>query len=109
MVDCNDIDVMVEFWGALLGLEIEARYPDYVFMSGVSDGGPVLAFQRVPEPRVGKNHIHLDLTAADPESFITRVIEMGGARVEDHEMGDGFHWTVLSDPEGNVFCVSKTE
>ena len=108
MIDCNDLDSMVAFWGEILGLEPKVRYPGYVFMSRVSAGGPALAFQKVAEPRVGKNRIHLDLTAADPAAFITRVIELGGSRVEDHEM-DGFHWTVLSDPEGNVFCVSEAE
>jgi len=107
MVDCTDIDAMVVFWGDLLGLDVRARYPEYVFMSRVSDGGPALAFQRVPELRAGKNRIHLDLTADDPEAFIAHVVELGGTRVEDHQMGD-FHWTVLADLEGNVFCVTKT-
>lgn len=107
MVDCNDMDGMVAFWGDLLGLEEKARYPGYVFMSRVSEGGPALAFQRVPEPRLGKNRIHLDLTADDPEAFVARVIDLGGTRVEDHQVGD-FHWTVLADLEGNAFCVTRT-
>lgn len=109
MIDCNDMDGMVDFWGSLLGLEVKARYPEFVFMSRMSENGPALAFQLVPEPRVGKNRIHLDLTAENPEALIARVIELGGERVEDHELDDGFHWTVLSDPEGNVFCVSVAD
>ena len=108
MVDCNDIDVMVAFWGQLLDLDVKARYPDYVFMSRVSKDGPALAFQRVSEPRVGKNRIHLDLTAPNPETIISRVLELGGSRVADHTMADGFGWSVLSDPEGNVFCVTPS-
>lgn len=109
MIDCNDMDAMVDFWADLLGLEIKARYPEFTFMSRVSDGGPALAFQQVPEPRIGKNRIHLDLASGNPEAFIARVLELGGSRVEDHELDDGFHWTVLADPEGNVFCVSEAE
>ena len=106
MIDCTDIDVMVVFWKALLGLEEKVRYPDYVWLSGLSDSGPALAFQKVPEPRTGKNRIHLDLAAEDPEAVVDRVLELGGAKEEDREMG-GFHWSVLSDPEGNLFCVIK--
>ncbi len=37
--------------------------------------------------------------------MIARVLELGGSRIEDHEIM-GFHWTVLGDPEGNEFCVA---
>lgn len=107
-IDCNDLDGMVTFWGEVLGLEAQGRHEEYVWMSSVSEGGPALAFQQVPEPRVGKNRLHLDLASPDPEAFVAKVIELGGSRVEDHEM-QGFHWTVLSDPEGNVFCVAAAQ
>jgi catechol 2,3-dioxygenase-like lactoylglutathione lyase family enzyme len=106
MIDCNDLDSMVTFWKELLGLEEKVRYPNYVWLSRLSEKGPALAFQRVPEPREGKNRIHLDLAAADPEAFVRRVLELGGSREEDHETA-GFHWSVLADPEGNFFCVSQ--
>ncbi len=105
MVDCNNLDGMVQFWSQVLGLDEVARYPDHVWLGKLNDAGPSLAFQRVPEPRGEKNRIHLDLTAADPAAFIERVLELGGSRIEDHEIS-GFHWTVLADPEGNVFCVT---
>ena len=106
MIDCNDLDAMTTFWCSALGLEEKVRYPNYVWLSGVSSSGPALAFQRVPEPRQGKNRIHLDLAAENPEEFVDRVIELGGSRVEDHEVS-GFRWSVVADPEGNVFCVSQ--
>ena len=106
MIDCNDIEAVVEFWSAVLDLEVKARYPSYVFMSRVCEGGPALAFQQVPVPRAGKNRTHIDLSAVEPEAFIEKAIELGASRIEDHELS-GFHWTVLADPEGNVFCVSK--
>ncbi|MDJ0925717.1 MAG: VOC family protein [Acidimicrobiia bacterium] len=108
MVDCNDIDSMVSFWSRALGLEEKVRYPNYVWLSRVSERGPSLAFQKVSEARQGKNRIHLDLSAEDPEAFAAHVIELGGSRVEDREM-DGFRWSVLADPEGNVFCVAPAD
>ena len=86
MIDCNDIDTMVRFWSEALGLEEKARYPSYVWLSRLSEKGPALAFQRVPEPRQGKNRIHLDISAEDPEAFAAHVIELGGSKIEDHEV-----------------------
>jgi predicted enzyme related to lactoylglutathione lyase len=104
MLDCRDLDTMVAFWGRLLGLEEQARYPDYVWMSRLSDGGPALAFQRVPEPKTVKNRMHLDMAVPDLDDTVALVAELGGSRLADHEIGD-FRWIVLADPEGNEFCV----
>ena len=108
MIDCNDIDAMTTFWKEALGLEEKVRFPGYVWLSRVSETGPALAFQKVPEPRAGKNRIHLDLASPDPAAFVERIVELGGSRVEDHEV-QGFHWSVLADPEGNVFCVTAAD
>lgn len=106
MIDCNDLDAMVEFWTQALGLEAKARYPSYVWLSRLSEGGPSLALQLVPEPKTIKNRVHLDVTADDREAYVAYVETIGGSRVADHESG-GFHWTIVADPEGNEFCVSE--
>ncbi len=108
MIDCNDLDVMSSFWCRALRLEEKVRHPSHVWLSRLSDRGPALALQRVPEPRQGKNRIHLDIGAKDPEAFAEHIISLGGAKVEDHEV-EGFRWSVLADPEGNVFCVTPAE
>ncbi len=105
MIDCNDLDGMVEFWKQALNLEEKGRYPDYVWLSRLGDGGPALAFQRVSEAREGKNRLHLDLTSDDPAAFKQLILDLGGSHVDDRE-SSGFHWSVLADPEGNVFCVT---
>ena len=108
VIDTQDPDELVPFWREILGLEEQARYPGFVWLSAISDGGPALAFQRVPEEKAGKNRLHLDLGHPDPEAFVSKVEALGGSRLADHEI-DGFHWTVLADPEGNEFCVAKSE
>ena len=55
-------------------------------------------FGPVPEPKVVKNRIHLDVVAADLDALLA-----AGATVlrrRDDEIG----WDVLADPEGNEFC-----
>ena len=108
MLDCADLDAVAGFWSELLGLEEKMRFPGYVWLGRVSEGGPSLAFQQVPEPKTVKNRMHLDLGSADPAAIIVRIEELGGSRIEDHEIS-GFHWTVMADPEGNEFSVAPAQ
>jgi predicted enzyme related to lactoylglutathione lyase len=108
VIDCEDVDRLVDFWSQILGLEEKRRFPGFVWLSRMTPGGQSLAFQQVPEKKTVKNRVHLDMGHPDPEAFITRVESLGGRRVEDHEIM-GFHWSVLADPEGNEFCVAKGE
>jgi len=108
VMDCNDLDAMVAFWGKLLDLEVAARYPEFVFMSRVSGDGPSLAFQVVPEPKTVKNRVHIDLATENREALVARVVELGGSSVADHQI-EGFHWTTCADPQGNEFDVADAE
>lgn len=79
--------------------------------------GPRLFFQRVPEGKVAKNRLHLDVRAAPGlveqermaalEAECERLVVLGASRVRRFEpdlpMEDGF--IVMVDPEGNEFCL----
>ncbi|MFC9088109.1 VOC family protein [Nocardiopsis dassonvillei] len=79
--------------------------------------GPRLFFQRVPEDKVVKNRLHLDVRAAPGllgeermaalEAECARLLALGATRVRRHEpeppMETGF--IVMADPEGNEFCL----
>lgn len=80
--------------------------------------GPRLFFQRVPEGKVAKNRLHLDVRAAPGlegeermvalEAECERLVALGATRVRRHEpdppLGAGH--LVMTDPEGNEFCVA---
>jgi hypothetical protein len=78
--------------------------------------GPRIFFQRVPEPKTTKNRVHLDLsigggTKVGLSQRIPRVrakvaglARCGGQVVREHEQMGEF-WIVMTDPEGNEFCV----
>lgn len=71
--------------------------------------GPVLYFHQVPEATI-KNRLHLCLrpeTSRDEE--VERLIGLGAALVADRRNPDGSGWAVLADPEGNEFCVLRSE
>jgi len=105
MIDCHDPEALFAFWSEVTGIEVAERYPGYIFGSKVPGNHIRISFQKVPEDKVVKNRLHLDLAHEDPAAFVAWVEELGGSRLEDHEVS-GFHWTVLADPEGNEFCVT---
>lgn len=108
MIDCHDPDALIEFWGQIVGIEAAQNYPGYIFGTKIPGNHIRLAFQKVPEDKTVKNRLHLDVSHPDPEALIAKVESLGGSRLQDHETA-GFHWTVLADPEGNEFCVTKAE
>jgi Glyoxalase-like domain len=63
---------------------------------------PRLFFQFVPESKVVKNRVHLDLSADDPAAEIERLTGLGARVLAEHE-----RWTTLADPDGNEFCVLR--
>lgn len=101
IIDCRDPDRLARFWGPLLGVEVTGRRGPYVFLERTASG-IALGFQRVERPSPGKNRIHVDLVADDLPSVVGEVERRGGRRETDYAEG-GF--LVLSDPEGNVFCL----
>jgi predicted enzyme related to lactoylglutathione lyase len=105
-IDCRDPDALVAFWSRLLGVDVAERpLPGWARTEPVVPGGPVLNFQPVPEPKVGKSRIHLDLWTNDLGSTVTWVREHRGVFTgESHVYAEGTV-AVMRDPEGNEFCV----
>ena len=105
VVDCNDLRPMMEFWRE--ALHYEPKYPpeeDWVLLRDPGGRDVNVSLQVVPEPRAGKNRLHLDLYADDQSAEIERLVGLGAKRFpRTPEPGEDF--VVLEDPEGNLFCV----
>jgi predicted enzyme related to lactoylglutathione lyase len=104
-IDCADPRSLAEFWTAALGTEVAQDYEGEFLILAPAEGGLPLALQRVPEARVGKNRVHVDFGGDDRDAEVKRLVELGAKEVAKHEV-PGLAWTVLTDPEGNEFCVS---
>ena len=61
-------------------------------------------FLAVPEPRQGKNRVHLDLVSTDRQAVVERALSLGATKVGEFDEY-GTQWTTLADPEGNVFDI----
>lgn len=104
-IDCADPRRLAEFWTKALDTTVAQDFGGEFLVLAPPGGGLPLGLQRVPEPRAGKNRVHIDFGSEDREREVKRLVGLGAAERGEHEVA-GFAWTVLSDPEGNEFCVS---
>ena len=80
-IDCVNVGVVAEFWRRLLGLvRLEDPLPGWARAASAVPGGPALTFQPVPEPKVDKVRVHLDLRTGDLAAGLARIRALGGAR-----------------------------
>jgi catechol 2,3-dioxygenase-like lactoylglutathione lyase family enzyme len=105
MHDTTDLDEAVGFWTRILGMDVVHRDATYAYLSRFDEAGPRLAFQLVPESKVGKNRLHLDVKVPDRKGFEGLVVDLGGSVVHEQDVPGYPTWTVMRDPQGNEFCI----
>ena len=106
VIDCQNPDRLVPFWESALGYRLASTLDGYrVLAPGAGDELPVLILQQVPEPRAGKNRLHLDLHPDDSAALITKLVGLGAKLLGERVFLDDISWQVLADPEGNEFCI----
>ncbi|MHB9859805.1 VOC family protein [Streptomyces sp. YIM S03343] len=86
---------------------IAVRHPDDPYDGERGTGlGRRLLFQRVPEPKTVKNRLHLDLHPGEGRraAEVERLHALGASVLRRVSEPAG-EWVVMTDPEGNEFCV----
>jgi predicted enzyme related to lactoylglutathione lyase len=63
-----------------------------------------LAFQPVPEAKVVKNRLHLDIEVDEIEAAVAEALRLGAARIGEVVTDELGSFQVMHDPEGNEFC-----
>ncbi|MFE9536169.1 VOC family protein [Streptomyces sp. NPDC006691] len=101
-------DLTLEHGGRIAFRDLVAvRHPDdsYDPDSGTGLGRRIL-FQRVPEKKTVKNRMHIDVHSAPGEraAEVDRIAGLG-ATVQRQVREAGAEFTLMTDPEGNEFCV----
>jgi hypothetical protein len=111
VLDCADLDRAAEFWCAVLGYVAspkEAGSGPYCVLLPADGDGIELLLQQVPDPKVIKNRMHLDLRTLDLEAEVSRLIGLGARYATEQPLrNNGWVWRVLLDPDGNEFCVLR--
>jgi hypothetical protein len=112
-VDCADPYALSGFWSQVTGYP---RHPDdepgasASLLVAPEGEGPGLLFVRVPEGKDAKNRLHLDVMPTDcrRDEQIEKLLALGASLASDMRNPDGTGWAVLTDPEGNEFCVERS-
>jgi predicted enzyme related to lactoylglutathione lyase len=106
VLDCAEPERLADFWASALGYRRLGAAGSYVLLVDEDGTRPKLVLQRVPEGRVGKNRMHLDIETPDVDGEATRLERLGARRLEAEARSEhGMRWVVMADPEGNEFCV----
>jgi hypothetical protein len=135
--DCADPRRQAAFWTEALHYRLEdppggfETWDEWARAEGIPDDqlndwastvdadgiGPRLYFQRVPEGKVAKNRMHLDLNVgggsetsleerkARVTAEVARLKALGASDARGAIDQDGEFWVRMNDPEGNEFCV----
>jgi len=105
-VDTADAESLGRWWAEQTGAEVAQTNEGWFVVLGGGGLPVMLAFQKVEEPTPGKNKIHLDLTAAELDAEVDRLVAAGATLVA--RRGDeSFRWVTLADPQGNEFDVAE--
>ena len=106
VIDVRDFNRMLTFWQQ--ALSYVPRSPttpedDFTVLKDPAGKGPNVSIDGM-EPLRGR--IHLDLYTEHPEEEVERLLRLGATVYAEREPGEDF--TVLADPEGNLFCIIDT-
>ena len=102
-VDARDPGAVAAFWVDLIGGRIAGQNDEAAIV--VAPGYPVIEFFKVEEAKAAKNRVHIDVLAADLETATSRAVALGAVEVTEGPLAGPFRWKVLTDPEGNEFCI----
>jgi hypothetical protein len=114
-VDCADAYTLSNWWRVVLDYVEDPDDPNLpghtecLIMS--PDRRHQLLFLEVPDTKQVKNRLHFDLRPREGsrDEELARLIELGAAPQDDLRNPDGTGWVVLTDPEGNEFCILRSE
>jgi hypothetical protein len=133
-IDCSAPHELADWWAEALGWQVEAQ--DEAFIRRMVETGaateadttthrgklvwrlgaaitsplpdrPRVLFQQVPEPKEGKNRLHLDVRVGPEgqEAEVNRLLGLGATELWRGSQGP-HSWVTMADPEGNEFCVA---
>ena len=112
-IDAGNPYELAQFWSTVTGWPLgdgDEPGDDEVLVVAPAPV-PGMLFIAVPESKSVKNRVHIDWvpTERTRDEEVERLLSLGAAIHEDHRRPDGPGWVTLKDPEGNEFCVERSE
>ena len=124
VIDCAHPSRLARFWSEILDFPVRP-YDDAevarLRAAGIEDAeddpsvvldppgdGPTIWFVKVPEGKVVKNRVHLDVTLRSADE-LNRLVRLGARVLRPLGAVPEDRWTIMADPEGNEFCAFPPE
>ncbi len=102
-IDVADLERAEAFYSAVLGVKRRSAWNQYILFQPLPNGLSVY-LQQVPDKKTSKTRVHIDLTVPDVLAALAKVEALGGRAVRDFvEPGESL--AVVTDPDGNEFCL----
>ena len=102
-IDVADLERAEAFYSALLGIQRDRAWEQYLAFNPLPSGLTVY-LQRVPEKKISKTRVHMDVTVPNVPAALARVEALGGRAHRDF-VEPGENLAVVADPDGNEFCL----
>ena len=109
VVDCTDVRLVADFWKQVLDWQVVYESDTEMVIAKDEHTYPGIVFGTVPEAKTIKNRLHIDLNPDDQDAEVERLIGLGAKPLDDLRKADGTGWVVFEDPEGNEFCLLRSE
>jgi hypothetical protein len=116
-VDCRNAYELAQWWKPVLGYTDvpgdpnEPGHEECMILD--PEAGHRVLFIEVPEGKAVKNRLHFDLRPRERsrDEELAWLLGHGATEVADHRgiYGPGTGWVVLADPEGNEFCILRSD
>jgi predicted enzyme related to lactoylglutathione lyase len=116
VLGCRDPVLLARFWCEVLDFVELDREDDDGSVEMVEIGPregfggpqPTIILSRKDEPEKGRSRLHIDVNATDrdQDAELERLLKLGARPADVGQTGEE-SWHVLSDPEGNEFCLLK--
>lgn len=134
--DCTDPHAQARFWAQVVDYQVDdhhemiggliesgqlppdsddvvtvdgrRRFREYASASPADpEDGNRLLFQAVPETKVAKNRVHLDVHVPEDQrdAKVAQLLALGATKLWDGQLGPQT-WVTLADPEGNELCIT---
>ena len=113
-IDAHDAYALSRWWSEVLDFAEDPDDPNLPAhdecLIRSADGATTLLFITVPDEKVVKNRVHLDLRPATDtrDAELARLLALGATQLDDRRTVNGLGWVVLADPEGNEFCILRS-
>ncbi|MBP2380270.1 VOC family protein [Brachybacterium sacelli] len=116
-IDCHDAYALSEWWRDILEYEMDPEDPNLPGHEecAIQDPatGHTLLFLEVHDEELPAKRIHFDVRPRErtQDDEVAWALSQGATQVADHrgQYGPGTGWVILADPEGNQFCILRSE